>query len=110
MTPEDDDRIRALLRELHRDDARSSPFRNFLGKRDEEPRRAVRSLALVGIVAAGSLLALLWPRRSSPPPAGEAFAWSSADWQGPLDFLLQLPDPRPLDALPGLESPKGREQ
>jgi len=114
MTPEEEsDRIRALLRAAHRDDDLSCPpFQRLV--REAEPRQhvprppwTVRAAALTAIAAAASVVLVLSLRgeRTPPPlPTLGALAWSSGAWGGPLDFLLELPNPPPLEALPSLRA------
>ncbi len=120
MTPEEEaDRIRALLREVHRDDEPCPPFQRLVRQAGPQqhvrrPPWAIRAAALAAIAAAASVvtvLSLRGGRAPPPPPAAAALAWSSRAWEGPLDFLLELPRPPPLEALPSLRAPlqtKGR--
>ncbi len=114
MTPEEEsDDVRALLREAHRDDEQlCPPFERLLRKsegRQSSGRSTpmVRAAALAAVVAAAIGGAVLL-RREQPPPAAplaSAVAWSSGTWEGPLDFLLRLPGPPPLNTFPALRGP-----
>ncbi len=112
MTPEEDD-VRALLREAHRDDEQlCPPFERLLRKSDGRQSsgpsaRMVRAAALAAVVAA-AIGGAIWLRRERSPPAASlasAVAWSSGTWEGPLDFLLRLPGPPPFDSFPALRGP-----
>ncbi len=115
MTPEEEsDEVRALLREAHRHDEQlCPPFERLLRKsegRQSSGRSApmVRAAALAAVVAA-AIGGAVWLRRERPsptPPLANAMAWTSGNWEGPLDFLLRLPGPPPFDVLPALGPPR----
>jgi len=101
----EDDRIRALLREAHRGDEPRPPFEKLVrepGSRGHAPRRAwaLPAAALATIASLGVALFLLRGERPRSAPS-----WSSGVAEGPLDFLLELPRPAPLEALPSLGAP-----
>jgi hypothetical protein len=106
------ERLRALLREAHSADDPPPSFDRLVA-RARSPRRSARisgRLAtagiLVGAAAALSVALLTFKReRPLPPVSPAAVAWSTR-WEGPLDFLLQLPQPA-VDALPSLTVPDG---
>jgi hypothetical protein len=109
MTPEEEsERIRALLREVHRHDEQCTPFERLLQRTGSSPRArrspwAFRATVLVAIAVAGAMLIVLPTRRERPAPRAppsDAVAWSSSNWEGPLDFLLKLPGPPVADSLP----------
>jgi len=114
MTPDEEaDRIRALLREAHRDDEPCPSFQRLVRHpeaRQQVPRApwAFWAAALAAVAAGASFVTLLSLRdgRAPPtPPAAVTLASAARAWEGPLDFLLELPRPPPLDALPSLRAP-----
>ena len=113
MTHDDEsDQIRALLREAHRGDERCPPFRKSVGEsaaRRHAPRnaRTVHAAALAALAAIASAIGVLSLRGERPPPTSRPGALASS-WrapEGPLDFLLELPRPPPLEAFPSLRVP-----
>ena len=112
MTPDDeDDRIRALLREAHRGDERRPPFEKLLGQagsRGKLPRfdLALRAAAVASIAAVASAAIATWVLRERPPPVPRGqLAWSWGGPEGPLDFLLELPRPPRSETFPSLRVP-----
>ncbi len=113
MSPEEEsDRIRALLRAAHRDDDLSCPpFQRLVQEAEPQqhaprPPWVVPAAALTAIAAAASVVLVLSLRgERGPPPLPGAPSWSLGAWGGPLDFLLELPNPPPLEALPSLRAP-----
>lgn len=109
MTHDDEsDQIRALLREAHRGDERCPPFRKSAsesGARRPASRnaRALHAAALA-FAAIASAIGVLVLRRERPPPTSPlgplASSWRALE--APLDFLLELPRPPPLEAFPSL--------
>lgn len=100
-----DDRIRALLREAHRGDEPRPPFEKLVRaarSRGHAPRRAwaLPAAALATVASLGVALLLV---RGEQPRSTQA--WSSGIPEGPLDFLLELPRPAPLEAFPSLRAP-----
>jgi len=108
---EESEKIRALLKEAHRDDEASCPpFQRLVGgalRRSTDPHRRARAIALAAMAAAAAVIAVVLFRgeRASPTARPVALASSALAVQGPLDFLLQLPGPAPLDPLASLRPP-----
>ena len=112
MNPDDEaDRIRTLLREAHRGDEPLPPFEKLVrepgsGRRLPRHEWALRAATLASIAVLASAVIAVSVLRERPPPAprGE-LAWSWEGPKGPLDFLLELPRPPPLEAFPSLWVP-----
>ena len=108
---EESEKIRALLKEAHRDDEASCPpFQPLVGRalrRSTGPHRRARAIALAAMAATAAVVAAVLFRgeRASPAARPVALASSALAVQGPLDFLLQLPGPAPLDPLASLRPP-----
>jgi hypothetical protein len=86
-----DDELRRLLADAHRDDA-PPPFRALAERRPR--RRLPLALAPVGLAIA-VVLAIL-TIRPAPPPTPSLYVES----RGPLDFLLRMPGDELLHELP----------
>ena len=106
MSPgNEDDRIRALLREAHLADEPTPSFEELVREARSRGHAAGRAWALpaAALATIASVGAAVFLLRGEQPRSTQAL--SSGVPEGPLDFLLELPQPPPLEAFPSLRAP-----